>query len=75
MTLLAVVFEYEILSYGELNRRANQLAHYLRGLGGGPDARVGICLERSLEMVVNPGADRCEHTAQSSLIFQRVFAP
>ena len=49
---VAVVFEDATLSYGELNRRANQLAHYLRGLGVGPDARVGICLERSLEMVV-----------------------
>jgi amino acid adenylation domain-containing protein/FkbM family methyltransferase len=49
---VAAVFEDEVLSYGELNRRANQLAHYLRGLGVGPDARVGICLERSLEMVV-----------------------
>ncbi|HKQ08224.1 MAG TPA: amino acid adenylation domain-containing protein, partial [Blastocatellia bacterium] len=36
----------------ELNRRANQLAHYLRELGVGPDARVAICLERRLEMIV-----------------------
>ena len=49
---VAVVFEDMILSYGELNRRANQLAYYLRELGVGPDARVGICVERSLEMVV-----------------------
>jgi amino acid adenylation domain-containing protein/FkbM family methyltransferase len=49
---VAAVFEDKVLSYGDLNRRANQLAHYLRGLGVGPDARVGICLERSLEMVV-----------------------
>ena len=40
------------LSYGELNRRANQLAHYLRELGVKPDERVAICVERSLEMIV-----------------------
>src|SRR5436309_6250926 len=40
------------LSYGQLDRRANQLAHYLRQLGVGPDVLVGLCVERSLEMVV-----------------------
>src|SRR5262249_33065818 len=40
------------LSYAELNRRANQLGHYLRKQGVGPEVRVGICMERSLEMVV-----------------------
>ncbi|MGC2742314.1 MAG: amino acid adenylation domain-containing protein, partial [Candidatus Angelobacter sp.] len=40
------------LTYGELNRRANQLAHYLRKAGVGPEKRVGICMERGLEMVV-----------------------
>src|SRR6201999_1217277 len=49
---VAVVFEDEQLSYAELNSRANQLAHYLQGLGVGPDARVALCVERSLEMVV-----------------------
>src|ERR1044072_9011139 len=49
---VAVVYEEATLSYGELNRRANQLAHYLRELGVGPDERVALCLERSLEMVV-----------------------
>ena len=49
---VAVVFENDLLSYAELNRRANRLAHYLRGLGVGPDARVAICVERSLETVI-----------------------
>ena len=40
------------MSYGELNRRANQLAHYLRELGVKPDDRVAICVERGLEMMV-----------------------
>ena len=49
---VAVVFEEDSLSYAELNRRANRLGHYLRELGVKPDARVAICVERSLEMVV-----------------------
>ncbi|HEX2740525.1 MAG TPA: amino acid adenylation domain-containing protein [Rubrobacter sp.] len=49
---VAVVFEEEQLTYRELNRRANQLAHHLRALGVGPEVLVGICVERSLEMVV-----------------------
>jgi amino acid adenylation domain-containing protein len=49
---VAVVFEDALLTYAELNRRANQLAHYLRGLGVGTDALVAICMERNLEMVV-----------------------
>jgi amino acid adenylation domain-containing protein len=42
----------EKLTYRELNQRANQLAHYLKALGVGPEVPVGICLERSLEMVI-----------------------
>ncbi|MEH2127084.1 amino acid adenylation domain-containing protein [Nostoc sp.] len=49
---VAVVFENQQLTYHELNCRANQLAHYLRSLGVKPDVLVGICVERSLEMVV-----------------------
>src|SRR6185437_607475 len=49
---VAVVFEDRSLSYGELNARANQLAHHLRSLGVVPDSRVAICVERSLEMVI-----------------------
>ncbi|MGB7603033.1 MAG: amino acid adenylation domain-containing protein [Candidatus Sulfotelmatobacter sp.] len=48
----AVVYEESSLTYAELNRRANRLAHYLRGLGVKPDARVAICVERGLETVV-----------------------
>jgi amino acid adenylation domain-containing protein len=44
--------EHRQLTYRELNRRANQLAHYLRKRGVGPEILVGICLERSLEMVI-----------------------
>ena len=49
---VAVVFEKQKLSYRELNARANQLACYLQGLGVGPEILVGICLERSVEMIV-----------------------
>jgi amino acid adenylation domain-containing protein len=48
----AVEFEGKQLTYRELNARANQLAHYLRSLGIGPETVVGICVERSLEVVV-----------------------
>ena len=48
----AVVFEDTSLSYAELNRKANQLAHHLRQLGVRADDRVAICVERSLEMMV-----------------------
>jgi surfactin family lipopeptide synthetase C len=49
---VAVVKGNVVLSYGELNQRANRLAHYLRDLGVGPDKRVAICMERGLEMMV-----------------------
>src|ERR1700688_995479 len=49
---IAVVHAQRQLSYGELNTRANQLAHYLRKRGIGRNVRVGICLERSLEFAV-----------------------
>ncbi|HEU5383401.1 MAG TPA: amino acid adenylation domain-containing protein [Ktedonobacteraceae bacterium] len=49
---LAVTFGQQKLTYRELNERANQLAHYLRHLGVGPEVMVGICVERSLEMVI-----------------------
>ncbi|MBW4625283.1 MAG: amino acid adenylation domain-containing protein [Brasilonema octagenarum HA4186-MV1] len=57
---IAVVFEDQELTYQQLNQRANQLAHHLRSaklshsdsLGVGPEVLVGICVERSLEMVI-----------------------
>jgi amino acid adenylation domain-containing protein len=48
----AVVFEKKELNYGELNARANRLAHYLRELGVKPNARVALCVERGFEMIV-----------------------
>jgi aspartate racemase len=49
---VAAIFGSEQLTYRELNRRANQLAHHLQGLGVGPETCVGICVERSLDILV-----------------------
>jgi amino acid adenylation domain-containing protein/thioester reductase-like protein len=49
---VAVLFQEQQLTYQELNARANQLAHYLQALGVGFDTLVGICVERSLSMIV-----------------------
>jgi amino acid adenylation domain-containing protein len=49
---IAVVCENQSLTYGELNQRANKLAHHLRGRGVGPEIVVAMCMERSLEMIV-----------------------
>src|SRR5215470_3527004 len=49
---VAVAHAGTTLTYRELNQRANQLAHYLRRLGVGPDTLVGLGLERGLEMAV-----------------------
>jgi len=48
----AVVLEEQSLTYGELDRRSDQLGHYLRGLGVREDSLVPICVERSVEMIV-----------------------
>ncbi|MBX8517028.1 amino acid adenylation domain-containing protein [Pseudomonas cichorii] len=48
----ALIFDNQQMSYAQLNARANQLAHKLRESGIGPDALVGICIERSLELVI-----------------------
>ncbi len=49
---VAVVYQDQSLTYGELNNRANQLAHYLQSLGVQPEVLVGICVDRSLDMVI-----------------------
>lgn len=49
---IAVVYEDQQLTYAELNRKANQLAHYLQTLGVKPEVVVGLCVERSLEMII-----------------------
>jgi len=49
---IAVVFKNQSLSYATLNQKANQLAYYLQTLGVKPEVLVGICVERSLEMVI-----------------------
>ncbi|MBW4500872.1 MAG: amino acid adenylation domain-containing protein [Scytonema hyalinum WJT4-NPBG1] len=49
---IALIFENQKLTYRELNERANKVAHYLKTLGVKPEVLVGICMERSLEMVI-----------------------
>jgi amino acid adenylation domain-containing protein len=49
---VAIVFESEQLTYGELDLRANRLANYLRNRGVGPETLVGLCVDRSLTMMV-----------------------
>ena len=50
--VVAVKFGNLQMTYRELNSHANQLAHYLRRLGIGPETRVAICVERSLDMII-----------------------
>lgn len=49
---VAAAFFDQRISYAELNTRSNRLAHHLRRLGVAPDVRVGVCMERSIEIVV-----------------------
>ncbi|HEY0015276.1 MAG TPA: amino acid adenylation domain-containing protein [Longimicrobium sp.] len=50
---VAALHEHDSLTYAALNERANRLAHHLRGLGVGPEVRVGICLRRGLDLLVS----------------------
>ena len=49
---IAIAFESQQLTYQELNQKANQVAHYLQSFGVKPETLVGVCIERSLEMVI-----------------------
>jgi amino acid adenylation domain-containing protein len=49
---VAVVFENQQLTYRELNAKANQLAHHLQGMGVGSEVLVGLCVERSIEVII-----------------------
>jgi amino acid adenylation domain-containing protein len=49
---VAVAFQGRTLTYRELNARANQIGHHLRGLGVGPESQVGIFIDRSIEMIL-----------------------
>ncbi len=53
MATASPVFAEQQLTYGELNARANQLAHYLQRLGVGPEICVGLCMERSAELIIS----------------------
>ncbi|HEY6924562.1 MAG TPA: amino acid adenylation domain-containing protein, partial [Steroidobacteraceae bacterium] len=48
----ALMFEHQSLSYGQLNAKANQLAHHLLSVGIRPDDRIALCIERGLDMVI-----------------------
>lgn len=49
---VAVILQDSQISYAELNQRANQLAHYLQSKAVGPEVRVGVCMERSIETII-----------------------
>ncbi|WP_175454226.1 non-ribosomal peptide synthetase, partial [Algoriphagus alkaliphilus] len=49
----ALVFEKEELTYAELNKKANQLAHFLRSCGIGAESKVGLCMNRSSELIIS----------------------
>ena len=49
---IAVIFGSSRITYDELNRKANQLAKYLQSLGAGPETIIGICMDRSIEMII-----------------------
>ena len=69
---VAVVDEKQQLTYRELNEKANQLAHYLQQCGIGTESLVGICFERSVEMIVSiMGIGRLEQICSIGPIISR----
>src|SRR5690349_15969769 len=50
---VAIALNDQVLTYQELNEKANQLAHYLKNIGVKPELLIGICVERSLDMLVS----------------------
>lgn len=48
---IALTFESETVTYAALNRRANQIAHFLRNRGAGPEVQIGLCMDRCIDMV------------------------
>lgn len=49
---IAIIFEDQTITYEELNQQANQLAHYLRKKGVGPEIMVGLCIDRSIDLII-----------------------
>ena len=70
---IAASYENEQITYKELEKRANQLAHYLQKHGVGPESLVGVYMERSLQMMIALlGILKSERMFHLTLLIQRV---